>query len=104
VAGFLGLGNIFEGVYIGKSEVETGFGVLTVACDHNHPMGEIVHLLARPLPSEDGASTLTGSVADVIFQQDRFKVTLDHGLYLYLQEAPKVGEKIDVRIKVECLA
>ena len=47
---------------------------------------------------------ISGVVSDVIFQQDRFKVTLDNGLYVYLQEAPKVGQKIEVQVKVECLA
>jgi hypothetical protein len=45
-----------------------------------------------------------GTVSDVIFQQDRFKVTLDSGLYIYRPDAPKVGERISVRVGVECLA
>ena len=45
-----------------------------------------------------------GIVADAIFQQDRFKVTLENGLYVYLANAPRVGEKLEVRVKVECLA
>ncbi len=63
-------------------------------------------LLARPLPADAKreANIIQGSVTDVIFQQDRFKVTLNNGLYVYLQDAPKVGEKIEVRVKVECLA
>lgn len=103
VAGFLGLGNIFEGIYIDKSKFETRLGVLTIHCEHQHQTGENVHLLARPLPAGNDASAVSGVVEDVIFQQDRFRVTLDNGLYLYLQEAPKVGEKIDARVKVECL-
>ena len=47
---------------------------------------------------------LQGVVSDVIFQQERFKVVFDNGLYVYLSEAPKVGEKISVQVKVECLA
>jgi len=104
VAGFLGLGNIIEGTYVGKSEVETRFGVLSLSCEHRHQKGENVHLLVRPLLAEKEASVVKGVVEDVIFQQDRFKVTLDNGLYVYLQEAPKVGEQIEVRVKVECLA
>jgi len=112
VARFLGLGNIIEGIYIGKLEVETKLGKLAVACEHKHQKGENVHLLARPLSAEKArversrneANAIKGVVTDVIFQQDRFKVTLDNGLYVYLQEAPKVGEKIELRIKVECLA
>jgi hypothetical protein len=47
---------------------------------------------------------IEGVVIDSIFQQDRFKVTMDNGLYIYMHEAPKIGEKIEVRVKVECLA
>jgi len=111
VARFLGLGNIFEGSYIGNSEVETKFGTLAVHCEHKHQKGDNVHLLARPLSagkarverSRSEANAIQGVVTDVIFQQDRFKVTLDNGLYVYLQQAPKAGEKIEVQVKVECL-
>jgi ABC-type Fe3+/spermidine/putrescine transport system ATPase subunit len=104
VAGFLGAGNIFEGTYVNSSKVDTRFGILTIHCEHKHSKGENVHLLARPLLAEKEANVIRGIVTDVIFQQDRFKVTLDNGLYVYLQEAPRVGEKIEVRVEVECLA
>ena len=104
VAGFLGLGNIMEGTYLDESEVETEFGTFTVHCEHKHSKGDHVHLLARPLSAEHGPNVIHGVVTDVIFQQDRFKVTLDNGIYVYLPNAPKVGEKIEVRVKVECLA
>jgi spermidine/putrescine transport system ATP-binding protein len=104
VAGFLGAGNIFEGTYLDSSKVDTKFGILTIHCEHKHSKGESVHLLVRPLSAEKEANVITGIVTDVIFQQDRFKVTLDNGLYMYLQSAPKVGEKIEVPLKVECLA
>jgi ABC-type Fe3+/spermidine/putrescine transport system ATPase subunit len=112
VAGFLGLGHIFEGTYIDTSQVQTKFGVLTIHCQHKHLKGDRIHLLARPLsdekarvePSRNEPNDIEGVVTDVMFQQDRFKVTLDNGLYVYLQEAPKVGEKVEVRVKVECLA
>jgi ABC-type Fe3+/spermidine/putrescine transport system ATPase subunit len=109
VAGFLGLGNILEGKIRGKRkdgrwEVAGVPGVFFVRCEHKHQEGDNVHLLARPLPAEGEASVLNGVVEDALFQQDRFKVTLDNGLYVYLQEPPRVGEKIEVQIKVECLA
>ena len=56
------------------------------------------------LQSTLNANVLSGVVSDVIFQQERFKVIFDNELYVYLSEAPKVGEKISVRVKVECLA
>lgn len=106
VAGFLGLGNIFEATYIDQSTVQTRYGDLAVHCEHGHSPRERVHLLARPLPVEVNAATnlIEGVVSDVVFQQDRYKVTLDHGLYVYLQDAPKVGARIQVGVKVECLA
>jgi len=110
VAGFLGLGNVIEGKVIsekgkdGEWKVESRFGVFSVRCEHKHWKGEIVHLLARPLSADAEPNMIRGIVMDVIFQQDRFKVTLDNGLYIYLPGAPKVGEKIEVRVKVECLA
>jgi ABC-type Fe3+/spermidine/putrescine transport system ATPase subunit len=104
VARFLGLGNVMDGKYIGNSNVETDFGTFTVQCAHKHQMGDRVHLLARPVEVRSERNAIQGVVTDVIFQQERFKVTLDNGLYFYLSEAPKVGENIAVKVKVECLA
>jgi ABC-type Fe3+/spermidine/putrescine transport system ATPase subunit len=124
VAGFLGLGNVFIGQVRGKLEVErwkveSEFGIFTVRCGHRHKQGETVHLLARPLSAEKArversgslmprsrneANMIGGVVTDVLFQQDRFKVTLDNGLYVYLPRPPNVGEKIEVSVKVECVA
>jgi len=106
VAKFLGLGNILAGEVVAQNKFQTEHGIFTVNCAHNHSKGNKVNLLARPLPAdaEREANILSGIVADVIFQQDHFKVTLENGLYIYLQEAPQVGEKISVQVKVECLA
>lgn len=109
VAGFLGLGNVIDGKVIKKSrdgewQVESEFGVFTIRCEHKHQKGDIVHLLARPLAAAKEPNVIQGVVTDVIFQQDRFRVTLDKGLYVYLPNAPKVGERIEVQVKVECLA
>jgi ABC-type Fe3+/spermidine/putrescine transport system ATPase subunit len=104
VAGFLGLGTVIDGIYISRSEIETRFGEMSLHCDHKHQKGDRVDLLARPLPAAREKNVVQGIVTDVVFQQDRFKVTLDNGLYVYLQEAPRVGEKVKVRVKVECLA
>jgi hypothetical protein len=85
-------------------EVKVGAEVYTVLCPHEHQVGDNVHLLVRPLPSEDEPNMIRGVVRDVIFQQDRFKVTLANGMYVYLQKPVKVGEKIHVPVKVECLS
>jgi ABC-type Fe3+/spermidine/putrescine transport system ATPase subunit len=117
VAEFLGLGNVIEGKVRGKLarsrvegrkdgkwRVESVYGEFIVVCDHEHSKGEKVRLLARPLEVRDEANVLRGVVSDVVFQQDNYKVMLDNGLYVCLKEAPKVGKKISVRVKVECLA
>ena len=108
VAGFLGLGKVFEGAVMGQQngewQVESGFGIFHVRCNHKHSRGEKVHLLARPFKVQDDANAVSGVVTDVIFQQDRYKVTFDNGLFVYLDAPPKVGEHVTVRVKVECLA
>jgi len=128
VARFLGLGNVIEGQVTGQQKngewtVESDFGVFAVRCAHKHQKGDKVHLLARPLSAENdrferseptrtcrvagvgerSRNVLQGVVSDVIFQQERFKVVFENGLYVYLSEAPKVAEKLAVRVKVECL-
>ena len=104
VAGFLGLGNLLNGEVVEQNKFQTEHGIFTVPCTHKHSKGDKVHLLARPLAAEDEANVISGLVVDVIFQQDRFKVTFDNGLYVYLDEVPKNGQKISVPVKVECLA
>ena len=88
----------------GTGKVETRYGVFNLACEHPHQPGETVHVLARPLPAEQEANTIRGVVSDVIFQQDRFKVTLENGFYVYVQSAPKVGEELAVPVRIECLS
>lgn len=95
--------------------VESRFGVFAVRCRHEHSRGDKVHLLARPddraerrasdrvARSRSGVGSITGLVVDVVFQQDRFKVTFDNGIHVYLKDAPKVGERIEARVRVECL-
>ena len=120
VARFLGLGNVIEGAVSGGQKngewiVQSAFGVFAVRCAHKHQKGDKVHLLARPLSAENdrvaksskgerSRNALRGVVSDVIFQQERFKVVFENGLYVYLSEARKVGEKLSVQVKVECLA
>ena len=58
-------------------------------------------MLARAIAGE--ANVLRGMVTDVVFQQDRFKVMFDNGLYVYLSEAPKIGSQLSVPVKIECL-
>ncbi|HEY9153435.1 MAG TPA: hypothetical protein VIN60_11150, partial [Anaerolineales bacterium] len=103
-AQFLGLGNVIEGKIIDRKwKVETNSGVFSVKCNHQHQAGEKIHLLARPLEAEKEANQIRGRVVDVVFQQDRFKVTLDNGLYFYVKEEPKIGQRLEIKAKLECL-
>lgn len=112
VAEFLGLGNILDGEVVsqrmndegGRLNVRTAYGSFEVKCGSKYSKGEKVKLLARPFDVKDEANVISGIVADAIFQHDRYKVTLGNGLYVYLSEKPKIGEKISVQVKVECFA
>lgn len=116
VARFLGLGNVIAGQVSDQHKdggwtVRSDLGVFAVRCAHKHQRGDNVHLLARPLPAENDrfsstfhVNVLDGVVSDVIFQQERFKVVFENGLYVYLSQAPKAGEQVAVHLKVECLA
>jgi len=103
-AKFLGLGNVINGSKGEGLKVETVYGVFTVQCGHKHSKGENVHLLVRPREVRNGTNVIKGNVADVLFQKDGFKVTLENGLYVYLESPPKMGEEITVNIEVECLS
>jgi hypothetical protein len=83
--------------------VETSLGLLSVGCTHKHSNGDKVKLLVRPQWVREVANVISGLVTDVIFQQDRFKVTLDNGLYIHLMDAPEIGSRISARVEVECL-
>jgi ABC-type Fe3+/spermidine/putrescine transport system ATPase subunit len=104
VADFLGLGNILDGEVNGSNKFHTEQGDFFVECPHQHSLGDKVKLLARPFQVRDEANVISGIVTDVIFQNDRYKVVLDGDLYVYLDEAPMVGQNISVNVKVECLA
>ena len=111
VARFLGLGNLLEGRV--KAAAGKGWGIGTeagdfvVSCGHTHRAGEKVNVLVRRREVRLAArGSLRGRVADVVFQQDGFKVTLENGLFFYLEDAPKVGEEIRLETPpsaVQCL-
>ena len=102
VASFLGLGNLLQGLLTSRG-VETSAGVF--ACQTDLPTGTPLTLLLRP-PAEIVASgeTLTGTVADVVFRGQDFRVELENGMYYYLAAAPKVGQTLKLKIaKVELI-
>jgi ABC-type Fe3+/spermidine/putrescine transport system ATPase subunit len=110
-ARFLDVGNVLEGVVrsvAGLFEVETAAGVFAIACGHAHKVADKVEVLVRRhgIHVATGGS-LHGVVVDAVFNQDRFRVTLESGLYFYLAQAPRIGEEIYLAISpesVECLS
>jgi ABC-type Fe3+/spermidine/putrescine transport system ATPase subunit len=103
-ARFLGLGNVIEGIVSGADKVQTEVGEFSVGCARKGLRGDRVNLLVRPYEARDDANVIYGVVEDVVFQQDKFKVVLENGLYFYLKEAPKIGRKVKIKAAVECLA
>ena len=103
-AEFLGLGKILEvQVSDGNMHADSPYGRLAVECAHGHQAGDKVRVLARPA-REGAGSPVHGRVSDVTFQHDRFKVTLDGGLVVYMDAAPEIGQKVTGRVLIECLA
>jgi ABC-type Fe3+/spermidine/putrescine transport system ATPase subunit len=103
VAHFLGLGNIFTGKVIsGGKRVQTEHGVLSFRCKHTHRKGDKIQLLGRPTPASQG-SQLQGVVKETIFQNDKYRVLLDGDLYFDTQVPPRVGQRVRIRLGLECL-
>jgi ABC-type Fe3+/spermidine/putrescine transport system ATPase subunit len=110
-ARFLDVGNVIEGVInasAGALQIETSAGVFELACGHAHKVGEHINILIRPQGVRRNVEgNLHGVVSDAVFHQDRFKVTLESGLFFYLSEAPGIGEGIRLKVSpeaVQCLS
>jgi spermidine/putrescine transport system ATP-binding protein len=102
-AQFLGLGNILRGrVLKGGRRVETEHGTLAFRCAHRHRLGADIQLLVRPRPAP-GGSHLVGVAQETIFQHDKYRVLLSGGLCFDLDAAPKIGDRVRVSVKLECL-
>ena len=104
-ANFLGLGNVVEGKWLGGGRVETPLGVLEVEGEMEASLGESVALLIRPerVKLTENGTGLKGRVADVIFQKNGFRVTLENGLYFHTSTSLKIGENISFTVEAECL-
>ena len=100
-ARMLGMGNVIEGVFASVNKVKTEVGIFTLNCKHKHSMGESISLLLKQ--SEDGDDEIQLKVEDVLFDRDQFQVKTGSGLVIHMKDAPKIGEIIRVRVKVECL-
>jgi ABC-type Fe3+/spermidine/putrescine transport system ATPase subunit len=101
-ARFLDVGNVMEGIVTSLNRVKTKYGIFTLNCRHKHSKGQLVPLLMNK--SDKGINEIKLKVDDVLFKQDRFQVQLRGGIVIHMREAPKIGEIIRVRVKVECLA
>ena len=68
-------------------------------------VGASVALLIRPerVKIVDNGTGLKGRVADVLFQKNGFRVTLENGLYFYTSTPPEPGAEISFTLEVECL-
>jgi len=98
-AGFLGVGQVIQGVVISVNKVKTDFGVFNVDCKLGK--GEIVSLLVKQ--SSRGGEELRLKVEDVLFDRDQYQVRVRGGLVFLMREKPRIGQMIRLRVKVECL-
>jgi ABC-type Fe3+/spermidine/putrescine transport system ATPase subunit len=116
-ARFLDVGNILEGTVRTGGGVETAIGLFHLTGEQAHHAGDKVSLLVRPIGVQkatgtssilpDDANMLSGVVTDVVFDRDRFKVSLANQMYFYLPEAPRIGEQITLQIAtggLQCLS
>jgi len=105
VANFLGLGFVLDGKWLDAGWVETSLGVLATGYDTEAGKGESVAVLIRPecVKLIENGTGLKGRVADIIFQRNGFKVTLDNNLYFYTTKLLAFGEEIFFEVEAECL-
>ena len=105
VANFLGLGNVLEGKVVSEGRVETKLGVFEIDCETVADRWESVALLVRPerVKLADDVSGFKGRVADVLFQKNGYRVTMENGLYFYMTIPPNIGETLTYTVDAECL-
>ena len=111
-ARFLGVGNVVEGVLREDGRVVTAAGIFAVKCAPSHRVGEPITLLLRPAgvrrlalqagPLPEGC--VAGTVTDVVFHLERFKVSLSNGLFFYLVDPPRPGEEICMELPASAIA
>lgn len=106
-ARFLGVGNVLDGKVLSTassvSRVDTQAGIFEVNCGHRHAAGESVVLLLRQAHDGEAVSAVWTRVETVLFDRGHFKVTLENGLVLELEDAPVVGAEIAAAFRAECL-
>jgi ABC-type Fe3+/spermidine/putrescine transport system ATPase subunit len=116
-ARFLGMGNLVPGRVRGVDplEVETPLGIFPANSDLGHPprVSEPVYLLLRPDAAQvdPPGSPIHGTVADVLFRGEGYRVELDCAqgirLHFWLAQAPAPGAELTLYLPpeaLECLA
>lgn len=107
VAKLLGIGNIIEAEVIKMNEerrkmnVQTAFGTFAVDCDQSFHEKEKIQLLITAGDEEGEEIKLT--VEDVLFKRDQFEIKGRGGLIIHMNDAPRVGQVITVKVQVKCL-
>lgn len=103
VAEFLGAGNVIRGKMLKDGLVETILGTMDLPIARDQAEGKSVSLLIHPRDVRIGdmSSPLRGTVKDVVFQQNKFKVVLKSGFYFYLSDPLQVGEEIGLKIQID---
>jgi len=103
VAKFLEIGKIIDGDLIAVSKVQTSLGVFSVPRIRQFSLGDTVQLLIRSQDEGAEGNSVSGSVRDIVYQPDRYKVTLDNGVWAYMDDPPEMGKLITLPVKVEIL-
>jgi ABC-type Fe3+/spermidine/putrescine transport system ATPase subunit len=96
VASFLGLGNVVQGI-VSEAGVSTSFG--DIHWKTGRQAGQQVTILMRPSATlVETGGTLSGTVSEVVFRGDEFRVQLSNGLQFLLPTAPQPGEKVSIKV------
>ena len=98
VATFLGLGGVLQGTVLPHGRLQTPAGTFSLPCRHGHRRGDLVHVLARTTPERRGV-LLRGTVVDLVFQPDGYRVMLSNGLYY---DARLGGRTLAAGFKSDC--
>jgi len=99
-ARFLEAGAIIEGVAVTSNRVKTEFGVFALDCGHKHAAGEKVPLLVR---QSDEGEEIKFKAEEILFKRNQFEAR-GAGLVFLIDKAPAVGQIIQIKVEVQCLA
>ncbi len=99
-ARFLEAGAIIEGVAVMSNQVKTEFGVFALDCGHKHAAGEKVPLLVR---QSDEGEEIKFKAEEILFKRNQFEAR-GAGLVFLIDKAPAVGQIIQIKVEVQCLA